>query len=477
MSAGYALPDGDAYTEEVACIKVYVPDRPEYRRALLGSITYLGTWIAWERDEQKRGRDASRAWRRANDRTLNEWAEGCDCEECEYCFASIDEIEEWIAESDEMTINVVQNCCCGCGCGRQCDGHQPPDPPDDYVPPWDDPEGDAPPIPGQDYLQAKCNAIAYLLYAYRLAVLQWIDALETYEGFLQWWGGLFGSLVTGDLPDLAYGTYLQLLAMAQGYSSPVGLITTMYDEHYNEMRCHLYSGRDASTTFDTWMTYLSATVWAPMPTAVRVALLQIASLMPIETIFDDPESLDLPAGFSNRDCSDCDVPGEQVPVDDIADTCLPSDWRIRQNGGVGVENPPSENAEGVTYSYGVEDGLITMTMSLDSGSNFAQTQYRLEPAAVAGWEIRGIILEVASYSIDDGAEFEGLEQENPVVPAYKLQLIDADYRPCVNDELENIGFNLYLGATTWTGDVLMTTARGDTATVEFRWHIIERPSS
>jgi hypothetical protein len=74
---GYLLPAGDAYTDELACTLVFYPDKPEYRRALLGSIVYLSNWLAWERDSEKRGKDAARAWKGAVDETLECWTMAC----------------------------------------------------------------------------------------------------------------------------------------------------------------------------------------------------------------------------------------------------------------------------------------------------------------------------------------------------------------------------------------------------------------
>lgn len=74
---GYLLPVGDAFTDELACTLVFYPDKPEYRRALLGSIVYLSTWLAWERDSEKRGQDAARAWKNAVDKTLECWTMAC----------------------------------------------------------------------------------------------------------------------------------------------------------------------------------------------------------------------------------------------------------------------------------------------------------------------------------------------------------------------------------------------------------------
>lgn len=66
---GYLLPSGDASEDELACCLVFYPARDEYRRALMGSLDYLATWIAWERDSEKRGQDAAASWKLANIQT------------------------------------------------------------------------------------------------------------------------------------------------------------------------------------------------------------------------------------------------------------------------------------------------------------------------------------------------------------------------------------------------------------------------
>jgi hypothetical protein len=74
---GYLLPAGDAYTDDIACTLVFYPNKDEYRRALLGSLHYLATWLAWERDTAKRGKDAARAWKDANELTMECWQMAC----------------------------------------------------------------------------------------------------------------------------------------------------------------------------------------------------------------------------------------------------------------------------------------------------------------------------------------------------------------------------------------------------------------
>ena len=74
---GYPLPVGELGEDEIVCQLVYLPDRPEYWRALLASIHYFSTWRAWERDVDKRGQDAAANWRDAFELTLECWRMTC----------------------------------------------------------------------------------------------------------------------------------------------------------------------------------------------------------------------------------------------------------------------------------------------------------------------------------------------------------------------------------------------------------------
>ena len=70
---GYPLPVGEVYTDDFSCQLVFIPNKDEYWQAILGAILYMGTWKAWERDDDKRGKDAAQAWREANELTLECW--------------------------------------------------------------------------------------------------------------------------------------------------------------------------------------------------------------------------------------------------------------------------------------------------------------------------------------------------------------------------------------------------------------------
>jgi len=74
---GYPLPSGELGEDEIVCQLVYLPNRPEYWQALLAAIHYFSTWRAWERDEDKRGKDAATNWREAFELTMECWRMTC----------------------------------------------------------------------------------------------------------------------------------------------------------------------------------------------------------------------------------------------------------------------------------------------------------------------------------------------------------------------------------------------------------------
>lgn len=74
---GYPLPSGDLGNDEIACQLVYLPDRSEYWQALYMAVAYFATWKAWERDDDKRGKDAASDWRIALELTTECWRMAC----------------------------------------------------------------------------------------------------------------------------------------------------------------------------------------------------------------------------------------------------------------------------------------------------------------------------------------------------------------------------------------------------------------
>ena len=77
IQPGYPLPSGELGEDDIVCQLVFLPDRPEYWQAFLGAYHYMTTWRAWERDEDKRGKDAAANWREAFEMTMECWRMAC----------------------------------------------------------------------------------------------------------------------------------------------------------------------------------------------------------------------------------------------------------------------------------------------------------------------------------------------------------------------------------------------------------------
>lgn len=76
-SPGYPLPDGDLGGDDIVCQLVYLPDRDEYWQAFFAAYHYMTNWLAWERDSDKRGKDAAGDWRIAFELTMECWRMTC----------------------------------------------------------------------------------------------------------------------------------------------------------------------------------------------------------------------------------------------------------------------------------------------------------------------------------------------------------------------------------------------------------------
>jgi len=74
----YLLPE-NAAPEGMVCIPAYIPNDPLYIAAFWGQYDELTTWLAWERDAEKRAKDAAAVWKAARDHARDEWIEHGNC--------------------------------------------------------------------------------------------------------------------------------------------------------------------------------------------------------------------------------------------------------------------------------------------------------------------------------------------------------------------------------------------------------------
>ncbi len=96
---GYPLPSGELGSDEIVCQLVYLPDRPEYWQAFYAALHYMTTWRAWERDDDRRGKDAAANWRAAFELTSGCWRMTC-----------LDQLQDDVAEI--LAIMQLGNQCC-----------------------------------------------------------------------------------------------------------------------------------------------------------------------------------------------------------------------------------------------------------------------------------------------------------------------------------------------------------------------------
>jgi hypothetical protein len=105
----YPLPSGELGEDEIVCQLVYLPDRPEYWQALITELHFLSTWQAWERDPEKRGKNAASNWRDAFELTIGCWRMAC-----------LDQLQDDVAAILEL-MKLPHSCCDG---GDYTDGDQ-----------------------------------------------------------------------------------------------------------------------------------------------------------------------------------------------------------------------------------------------------------------------------------------------------------------------------------------------------------------
>jgi hypothetical protein len=199
---GYLIPP-DAENGEYDCILVFYPvdSGNLYLRALVGSLAYLATWKAWEKDGEKRGRIASRIWKEANEKTWENMTclteltavlreirdrigSGSTAVDLSPIVAAIGEVStavdtlaSTIENQGEDEMVITNNlCCCSCGGGgngNNPDDNLPPDiPPDDLPLPPLPPDIDDPYEPEQYPVTAnQCAMAHYVLIQWRNLVI------------------------------------------------------------------------------------------------------------------------------------------------------------------------------------------------------------------------------------------------------------------------------------------------------------------
>lgn len=115
----YPLPDN--LPTATRCIQLEIPDDDEYTQLLVGALSWLAFWDAYDRDADKRGRDVAALWRNALDSLTF-----CDGSQPEYIIETVEqyigglveiESEEEMANLRIETIDGIPYLEEDCGCG------------------------------------------------------------------------------------------------------------------------------------------------------------------------------------------------------------------------------------------------------------------------------------------------------------------------------------------------------------------------
>lgn len=358
---GYLIPENPT-PNELNCLLVFYPDDPMYLQALLGSLTYLGTWTAWERDAAKRGRLAAAAWKDANDCTFD--AMGCLTElvsaltGINQTLAAIQaaiENQELAVDTGDLVLAVngvqaaiesqqisldagdllpaltgiqtaIENqelmCNCGaggegddmgtvnvycgcCGSGGTGTGTADQTIPDNELPDVPIPINDENPPVNPDP-STKCGMANYLAYTLRLTLLRSIehtgDINSFRDAFKILWDGVTG--VTTDwiaqfIKPFSIGVYTWLMQRLNGKTSMVLEVSSAFDAVYNMMVCGMFTAEDE---VGAWSAVVDALQSSSLPPTAREAGELIASYLPYKLLFTEAGEITPPPGFTNRSC-------------------------------------------------------------------------------------------------------------------------------------------------------------------------------
>lgn len=239
------MPSGELGDDDIVCQLVYLPDRPEYWQAFLGALSYMATWRAWERDDDKRGKDAAANWREAFELTMECWRMTC-LEQLQADVAAILAIME-----------IPQSCC---DAGDVTDGDQYTDRVEDSV-------GDVPQnIIDAGYAEDAADWDGFDDYKCMIAhviVDQLVGRLNEISPLVSATGGVLGGVAAlAGILAVIFGT--GGLAIVFGIVAGIGATSLLYqaitdfdlidgladkvDEHHDKLACSVYNadGDDAA---------------------------------------------------------------------------------------------------------------------------------------------------------------------------------------------------------------------------------------
>lgn len=475
---GYLIPE-NAQPDELDCVRVYYPKDSFYLRALIGSLSYLGTWTAWERDEEKRGRLAAIAWKDANDRTFDELHLGCgeDCPECpddcELCEMTKDELAEIIQqELENMSVTIYNNNCgCGCGCSGSAGSADLTPVISPEIPPNEFEESGEPPTQNPSEAQ-KCSVCNYLVYALRLTLLRSVDHTGNVTDFNDWYLSLWEGIkeqVSVWVDEITFGLFSWLMAKLNSDSSKVGAVSSAFDEHFNYYVCQLHQASDEQNAYQRLYVALSSTM---TDEDVKSSALSIASKLPFQLLFAEPGSITIPAGFENRSCCGTEYVSDFPPI--LEGDCLGEQYAIHP---VNVTNVTHEDDIADPYltldwSFTTDDKILDVVSQITENCDYSTPGldiYLEMPQYIAG--VLGVIVQVIeNESTSTGMSVSGFNLNSEIAPYWVAWAYPSNLRTCVENVMTEAGITPVGGVRDFGGQVMPF---GD-----YKWHFErDRPSS
>jgi len=356
---GYLLPD-NPQPEGYICLKVFIPDAPEYLYAFSGAYQFFGKWLAWERDEGNNATLAAAAWREAINKTFLEAWLNCG-EEMDDCCEQIEEILTRLEELENMNINV--NCGGGCGCSQavQClpvgDVAAPPD----TLPPNPFPSTPTPTTPSG--LLWKCNMAHYSAYLIRLwginstvsnGVPLILSSVEhAYDG------------LGYPPPALAHTIAVSGVATMLNAPGTSDMVVIPFDANYDAIVCAMFNAATTDASLEALQDIFAQVYDNAL---VGQAMSILATLLPLEVMFTPGVITTLPPSYRTRTC-DC-AAASPVP--------LGGEWWLIPVplGSVAYDIVPNAGTGSVAYA------VPQWTMSPLLSSSFHEVAVQMDVSAL-----------------------------------------------------------------------------------------------
>lgn len=244
---GYPLPEGDCYTEDTCPVVVCIPNKDEYFQAFWSTLHYLATWIAWQRDDDKRGKDAAEAWQYANQQTEVGNRMGC--------------LEDLTNDVAAILLYLQSKKDC-------CDDTLTYGPSTEVGTDIEPLIGDAPDFYGETAVTDWDDWLEHVCYNAHLWVDELIRQAETIEGALAAGGiaigliaatlGVIGFLATGGALSIPIMMAISAALAAGGASSMFATAATDLETNRSSIVCALILGTSVSDAVEDALTISSA---------------------------------------------------------------------------------------------------------------------------------------------------------------------------------------------------------------------------